>query len=145
MTAALDDVAYALKFGEYPIHPIHDDAANERALAQLEELSVIKDPSAEESALADILATLIEAYEARYDPEPVSPLDTLLELMAANDLRSKDISQLIGSKGNASDVLHGKRKISVPWLKRLPRASACPTRCFSRDDSHPWETTVNAA
>ncbi len=112
MTLVLNDIAYARKFGEYPIHPIHNDADNDRAIAQLERLSSIEERSAEENALTEILLTLIEAYEARYVPKPVSPLDTLRELMAAHDLKSKDIAELIGSKGNASDILHGKRKIS---------------------------------
>lgn len=73
----------------------------------------------EKQAVAEVLATLIEAYEERYAIEASTPLSVLRELMAANDLKQKDTVPYIGSKGIASEVLSGKREISKAMAHKL--------------------------
>jgi len=118
MTAVLDEAAYAQALIEYP-RPIRNDPENERATALLEKLTAIENPTPEQAAVAEILATLIEAYEERYALAPASPLDTLHELMAANDLKQKDIAAFIGSRGVTSEVFHGRREISKAMAHKL--------------------------
>ncbi|HMD31745.1 MAG TPA: hypothetical protein VKG84_07530 [Candidatus Acidoferrales bacterium] len=74
----------------------------------------------EEKELAELLTMLIEEYEERRYPIPeASPRQTLQHLMEARNLKQKDLWKLFGSKGTASDVLHGKRAVSKAQAKRL--------------------------
>lgn len=76
--------------------------------------------SREEVRLLGLLAALIERYEEkRYPIGQVSPLDMLHHLMEAHNLTLKDVWMLFSSKGTASDVLNGKRKISKNVAKKL--------------------------
>ena len=68
--------------------------------------------SLEEKAVADVLLTLIKAYEERYAIASSTPLQTLLELMAVNNIRQKDLAPEIASKGIISEIPHGRRAIS---------------------------------
>jgi HTH-type transcriptional regulator / antitoxin HigA len=74
----------------------------------------------EEKELAELLTMLIDEYEERrYPIREASPRQTLQHLMEARHLTQKDLWKLFGSKGTASEVLHGKRAISKAQAKRL--------------------------
>jgi antitoxin component HigA of HigAB toxin-antitoxin module len=119
MTRDIDETAYARALDEFPPHPIWDDAGNEKAIAMLKEITSLENPTTELRAIAEILVTLIETYEQRYAIEAASPLDTMLELMAANDLKQKDMSPGIASKGVMSQVIRGIRPITKGMAHKL--------------------------
>ncbi len=119
MTALLDDETYGQALADYLPRPIHDDAENERATAMLEEIGSLADPTPEQIAVAEILITLIEAYEKEYALERPSGLAVLRELMLANDMKQRDLEAIIKSKGLVSDLLHGKRAISKGVAQKL--------------------------
>ena len=69
--------------------------------------------------LLDTLGTLIEAYEAEYEPlPPVSGADMLQYLMEEHGLRQADLSE-IGSQGVVSEILSGKRELNVRQIRAL--------------------------
>lgn len=119
MTRDIDEAAYAQALDEFPPHPIRNDADNEKAIGMLKRITSLEDPTIELRAVAEILVTLIEAYEQRYAIEAASPLDTMLELMAANDLKQKDMSPSIASKGVMSQVIRGIRPITKGMAYKL--------------------------
>jgi len=103
--------------------PIETEKEYEARLAEVEQL-MAKDKkaplTAEEETLLDLLTTLIEQYEEDHYPiGPASPHDMLDHLMEAHDLTHKDVWQLFGSRGVASEVLNRKRAISKAQAKRL--------------------------
>jgi HTH-type transcriptional regulator/antitoxin HigA len=110
--------------------PIHDDAENARATGMLEKLSALEHPTPEQEAVAEILVTLIEAYEERYRLAAASPLEILLELMAANDCTQKEIAAIVGSKGVTSEVLRGRRPISKGMAEKLAARFKVPHTLF---------------
>ena len=113
MIAELDEAKYAKVLGKYKPRPIHTAEDNQRAIKTLESLYELDALSPEQEALAEILTTLIEKFEAeRYALKEASPAAILRELLQENDMEQKDLSQLIGSKGIASEILSGKRRIS---------------------------------
>lgn len=77
--------------------------------------------SPEQNRLFALLANLLEDYEKRTLPElpETSAIDTLRFLMTENNLKQKDIADIFGSQGIASEVLNGKRAISKTAARRL--------------------------
>jgi HTH-type transcriptional regulator/antitoxin HigA len=100
---------------------IETEEDNARMLAEVERLmSKGEDLSPEECALLRLMATLIQDFEEKfYQPGNVTPLEMLHHLMDARDLKAKDLLNVFGSKGIASEVLNGKRSISKSHIKKL--------------------------
>jgi HTH-type transcriptional regulator/antitoxin HigA len=119
MTASLDEAQYAQTLLDFQPRPIHDEAENARATKLLMRLSESGEITPEKQAVAEVLVTLIEAYEERYAIDASTPLSVLRELMAANDLKQKDVVPDIGSKGITSEVFSGKREISKAMAHKL--------------------------
>jgi HTH-type transcriptional regulator / antitoxin HigA len=101
-------------------HVIHAEEEYERLTDELMRLDELTDSSREERKLAELLTVLIDEYETRRYPIPrASPQQTLRHLMEARVLTQKDLWKVLGSKGIASEVFHGKRAISRTLAKRL--------------------------
>jgi len=131
MIAELDEAKYAKVLGEYKPRPIHTEEDNERAIAILERLDASEELSPEQEALAEILTTLIEKFEEeRYALSAASPSQILRELLEANGLKQTDLAKLIGSKGIASEILSGKRRISRSLAQIFAERFHVPYRLF---------------
>ena len=73
-----------------------------------------------EEKYAELLTALIEAYEEKHYPvRALSPVELLTELMAANNLRQKDLAPLFGSDSIVSEVLRGKREMNKQHIEKL--------------------------
>ena len=110
-----------------------DSAAEyDRIESIFEKLLDNEDRSPEEDKLFDLLANLLEDYERRSLPPLVgsSPLEALKFLMRQNDLAQKDLIEVFGSKGIASEVLSGKRSISKTQAKKLAERFSVSTDLF---------------
>ena len=67
-----------------------------------------------------MLVTLIEAYEAKHHPiPPPDPVEAILFRMDQLDLDRKDLETLIGSRARVSEVLSGRRSLSLGMIRRL--------------------------
>jgi HTH-type transcriptional regulator/antitoxin HigA len=100
---------------------IRNEEEYDRAIEQIEKLLKKGDRiSAEEAHLLDLLSTLVEKYEDEHYPiEPSAPHEMLQFLMEARDLKQKDIVNLFGSSGRASEAINGLRPISKIQAKAL--------------------------
>ena len=99
---------------------IESEAENERLLTEVEKLVRKARLSPEESKLLNLLAALIEEFEAtHYQLNASTPTGILRELMEARGVKPSDLWSLFGSKGTASEVLSGKRSISKAQAKKL--------------------------
>lgn len=68
----------------------------------------------------EVLATLIEVYENKYYPiNAANPIDAIKFRMEQQSLTPKDLEQYIGSSGRVSEVLNGKRALSLRMIKNL--------------------------
>ena len=89
-------------------------------LLLVESLLFTTSKTEEEQLVGHLLSLLIEEYEDEHylipDPEP---LDLLLHLMEAKELKQKDLVEILGSKGIVSEVINGKREISKAQAKAL--------------------------
>jgi len=101
---------------------ITSDAQNERYISVLLELEKKDRLSAKEREFAELLTVLIEAYEdKRYPIRAASPVEVLVELMEANNLKQKDLAPLFGSESVVSEVLRGKRELNKHHIERLSK------------------------
>jgi HTH-type transcriptional regulator / antitoxin HigA len=102
---------------------IRSEAENQRYLALLEELdSKGNKMTAAERRMTELLTLLIEDFEEKhYSFKAASPVDVLKELMLANNLKQKDMLDVLGTPSIVSEVLHGKRQLTTEHIRRLGR------------------------
>lgn len=100
---------------------IHSEEENEHFIKILEELehrSNVWTPA--ESKLAELLTLLIEQYEEEnYQLKAATPVEVLIELMDANNLKQKDLVGVFGAESTVSAVINGKRDMTREHIKRL--------------------------
>lgn len=116
------------------IHPLHDDRDLERALARIEALWHAEDGSPEADEL-EVLSILVERYEDRHHPIPAStPLEAIRFRMEQMDLSQRDLEPFIGPSGRVSEVLNGKRQLSLAMIKRLHKGLNIPYESLLDDN-----------
>ena len=131
MISQLDEAKYAVVLSRYKPRPIHTEEDNRRAIDVLEGLHANGTLTPEQEALAEILTMLIEKFEEeRYALRPASPAAILRELLQANGLKQKDLAELVGSKGIASEIINGKRGISRSLAEMFAKRFNVPYRLF---------------
>ena len=102
--------------------PITSERQHREYLAVLDKLASNESPTAEEEKYAQVLITLVEAYEEEHDSIPdASPVEVLRTLMDANNLRQKDMVPVFGSESIVSEVLHGKRELNWTHIEKLSK------------------------
>lgn len=102
--------------------PIASERQHEEYLSVLDKLANKDHPTREEEKYAEVLMTLIEAYEEKNHSVPVaSPVDVLRSLMDANELRQKDLIPIFGSESIVSEILHKKRELNKAHIEKLSK------------------------
>ena len=111
---------YALEVGSPT--PIASERQHEEYLSVLDKLASKENPTKEEEKYAEVLMTLIEAYEKEHYAIPdASPLEVLRSLMDANNLRQKDLVPIFGSESIVSEILHKKRDLNKTHIEKLSK------------------------
>jgi HTH-type transcriptional regulator / antitoxin HigA len=101
---------------------ITSERQHEEYLSVLDKLATKENPTSEEEKYAEVLMTLIEAYEEEHNSIPdASPVEVLRTLLDANDLRQKDLVSIFGSESIVSEVLHKKRGLSKTHIAKLSK------------------------
>jgi HTH-type transcriptional regulator/antitoxin HigA len=68
----------------------------------------------------DLLATLIDAYEAKNHPmDPPDPIEAIKFRMEQQGLTRKDLEGIIGTRTRIAEVLNRKRSLSIQMIRRL--------------------------
>lgn len=100
------------------------DEALERVYTLLQSHPLLNTPEGDE---LDLLATLIEAYEAVHYPMAASdPVVYLKNKMNQLGLHQADLVPFIGDKTQVSKVLNHKRDLTLPMIKRLSKGLNIP-------------------
>ena len=101
------------------IKPVRNDEDLHAAFKRLEEIYQAEAGTADADEM-EILVTLIEAYENKYYPIAASnPVEAIKFRMDQQGLTARDLEPFIGSSGRVSEVLNGKRGLSLAMVKRL--------------------------
>ncbi len=101
------------------VKPIRTEADYRRALAEVERLWGARSGTPKGDRL-DVLATLIDAYEAEHDPmDPPDPIEAIKFRMEQQGLSRRDLEPLIGTRTRVAEVLNRKRSLSIGMIRRL--------------------------
>jgi len=101
------------------IQPIRTDAEHEAAVARITQLMGAEPGTAAGDEL-DILATLVDAYEAKQFPiKTPDPVSIIKFQMEQQGMTRRDLEPMIGSRARVSEVLTGKRALTLPMIRRL--------------------------
>ena len=101
------------------LKPIRTKGDYRAALAEVERLWGAKSGTARGDRL-DLLATLIDAYEAKHYPmDPPDPIDAIQFRMEQLGLTRKDLEPLIGTRARVAEVMNRKRSLSIDMIRRL--------------------------
>lgn len=92
-----------------------------RYLGEVERLAAQDpDPASGDGGRLELLAKLVEDYEkARFKFRKPGPVEAILFRMEEQGLRQKDIADILGGKNRASEVLSGKRSLTLPMIRAL--------------------------
>jgi HTH-type transcriptional regulator / antitoxin HigA len=108
------------------IIPIRSTRDYERALRRIEELMDAK-PRTKAGDELDVLATLVEAYEAKhYAVCPPDPIEAIRFRMDQLGMTRKDLEAVLGGRGRVSEILTRKRSLSLEMIRRLHRTLRIP-------------------
>ena len=101
------------------IKPIRTKADYQAALIEVESLMTAEFGTPESDRL-DVLATLVEAYEAKHFPmEVADPVEAIKFQMDQKGLTVKDLEPMIGRSNRVYEVLNRIRPLTLPMIWKL--------------------------
>ena len=108
------------------IRPIRNNADHAAALREAELLWEAAEGSPESDKL-EVLALLIEDYEAKNWPIPQSSPAELLQYAVTEMGHSQsELASLLGSRSRASEILSGKRDMTLENIRKISNAWNIP-------------------
>lgn len=117
---------------------LKNDADYKIALQEAERLVAIDPPlGSKEGDRLELLALILEDYENRvFQFDAVSPIEAIEFRMAEQGLKQKDLLPFIGSKSRVSEVLSGKRPLTVQMIRALVAGLGIPAESLiGKEDS----------
>ena len=101
------------------VKPIRSERDYEAALKEVDRLWGAKAGTRDGDRL-DVLATLIDAYEAEHYPmDPPDPIEAIKFRMDQQGLTRRDLEELIGTRTRIAEILNRKRGLSIGMIRRL--------------------------
>lgn len=115
------------------IRPIRTEQDYDAALARVETLMEAVRTEDEDDEL-DVLATLIELYEdARFPmdaPDPIAAIKFRMEQLGKSQ---SDLAPILGSRSKVSEVLSGKRELTLKMIRALHEHLQIPADVLIRE------------
>jgi HTH-type transcriptional regulator/antitoxin HigA len=101
------------------IRPIKNEKDYNASIRRIEELWGAKKDTPQGDEL-DLLVTLVESYEMKHYPiAPPDPVDAIKFRMEQMGMTRADMVKYLGSQSRVSEVLNGKRKLTLGMVKSL--------------------------
>ncbi|TKJ42467.1 plasmid stabilization protein [candidate division LCP-89 bacterium B3_LCP] len=118
----------------------------DEALREIEEFIILDPvPGTEEANRLEVLSVLIKAYEDEHFhfdlPDPISAIKFVME---QRGLKRSDLVPFIGSPSKVSEILSGKRQLSLSMMRRLNEGLNIPAEVLmkERQKEIPEETDI---
>lgn len=123
---------------------IDSDAELTRARALVDRLMTSDKPG--DIARLEAQARLIAAYEeTKWPRRPPSPADLVRYLMDQHGLTRADLVPLLGTPSRVSEVLQGKKGLSMTMVQRLRARFRVPAELLLPPPKMPRRTSKRAA
>jgi len=112
------------------------------SLAEVERLIALDpNPGTSEAELLDVLAMLVETYEKQQFPfETPDPLEAIRFRMEEQGLMQRDLIPYIGSKSKVSEVLSGKRPLTLQMIRAINKGLDIPFEILMQQPEK-WDAT----
>ena len=108
------------------IQPVRTEGEHDEAVARITELMGAR-PGTEASDELEILVTLVDAYEAKNFPiDTPDPVAIIKFQMEQQGLSRKDLEPMIGGRARVSEILTGRRALTLPMIRRLHHGLRIP-------------------
>jgi len=105
---------------------IKTEQDNAAVLARIGELMELE-PTPDVVDELELLSTLVGLYEDQAYPTPLlKPVDAIRFRMEQLELKQKDLVPYMGSKSKVSEVLAGKRPLSLSMIRSLHKGLEIP-------------------
>jgi HTH-type transcriptional regulator / antitoxin HigA len=96
------------------------------ALRRIEKLMNAK-PRTPQGDELELLATLVDLYEREHEPIlPPEPLEAIRFRMDQQGLKPKDLIPFIGSRSRVSEILSGRRTLTLKMIRNLHQGLGIP-------------------
>jgi HTH-type transcriptional regulator/antitoxin HigA len=101
------------------VKPIRTEADYDAAMEEVAGLWGAMSGTPEGDRL-DVLATLIDAYEAKHHAmDAPDPIEAIKFRMEQQGMTRKDLEDIIGTRTRIAEVLNRKRSLSIGMIRRL--------------------------
>ena len=108
------------------VRPIRTEVDYDAAVEEIERLMDAAPGTAERDKL-EVLAILVEAYEAEHHPVPLpDPISAIEFHMGRLGLVRKDLVPYIGSRGRVSEILRRRRPLTLRMIRSLEEGLGIP-------------------
>jgi len=108
------------------IKPIKTEQDYNMSIKRIEELWGAKRDTPEGDEL-DLLCTLVESYEIKHYPiAPPDPIDAIKFRMEQMGMTKADMVKYLGSQSRVSEILNGKRRLTLKMVKSLYKGLKIP-------------------
>jgi HTH-type transcriptional regulator/antitoxin HigA len=108
------------------IHPIRNDADHKAALTEIDRLWDAEEGTPE-ADMMEVLAILVEDYESKRWPVTASsPLEILRYAVSEMGRTQSELAELLGSRSRASELLSGKRQLTLEYVRKISAAWNIP-------------------
>lgn len=106
-------------------------------LGRVEELVALDPaPGSPDADLLDVLSTLLSVYEdANFPIDNPNPIDAIIYRMEDLGLKQRDLVPYIGSKSRVSEILSGKRNLTLRMIRSLHQALGIPLSVLIQESS----------
>ena len=104
-----------------------------KALERLEKIfhAEIDTPEGDE---AEVLSILIEKYEDEHFPIGMpDPIEAIKFRMEQMGLKQKDLAEVVGFTSRVSEILNGKRKLTLNMIRKLSQKLKIPTEVLVQE------------
>ena len=110
------------------------------AIAEVERLAVEDPPmGTSDGDRLELLAKLVEDYEKqRFAFARPDPLSAIRFRMEEQGLRQKDLAPILGGKNRVSEVLSGKRALTLGMVRSLSESLYIPEELLVREPPAPY-------
>lgn len=115
------------------IKPIRTEADYRAALARIDAI-MDAEPGTPEGEELDVLTDLVELYEGKHVqmgyPSPLAAIEFRMEHAG---LRQRDLVPFIGSRAKVSELLSGKRRLTLPMARALHEHLGIPAEVLLQE------------